>query len=122
MPFHAPRTLSADDVYALTAYVLNLNNIVPNDFVADRNSLPKVKMPNRDHFIWQDPRPDTAAEAVHEELQGSRRREDHLVGGRQGPHAADDRSARRNAAEIAGAKRSQLEKPMRYRTADSSRR
>jgi cytochrome c len=62
MPFHAPRTLSITDVYALTAYVLNLNNIVPNDFVADRNSLPKVKMPNRDRFIWQDPRPDTAAE------------------------------------------------------------
>lgn len=63
MPFQAPRSLSAADVYALTAYVLNLNNIVPNDFVADRDSLPKVKMPNRDRFIWQDPRPDTVAEA-----------------------------------------------------------
>jgi cytochrome c len=63
MPFQAPRTLSAAEVYALTAYVLNLNNIVPDDFVADRNSLPKVKMPNHDHFIWQDPRPDTAIEA-----------------------------------------------------------
>lgn len=59
MPFPAPHTLSADDVYAITAYVLNINNIVPNDFVADRDSLPKVKMPNRDHFIWEDPRPDT---------------------------------------------------------------
>ena len=57
----APRSLSVAEVYALTAYVLNLNNIVPNDFVADRDSLPKVKMPNRDRFIWQDPRPDTAA-------------------------------------------------------------
>jgi S-disulfanyl-L-cysteine oxidoreductase SoxD len=63
MPFQAPRSLSAADVYALTAYVLNLNNIVSNDFVADRNSLPKVKMPYRDRFIWQDPRPDTAVEA-----------------------------------------------------------
>ena len=61
MPFQAPHTLSANDVYALTAYVLNINNIVANDFVADRNSLPKVKMPNHDHFIWQDPRPDTSA-------------------------------------------------------------
>ena len=60
MPFSAPHTLSADDVYAVTAYMLNLNNIVPNDFVADRDSLPKVKMPNRDNFIWKDPRPDTA--------------------------------------------------------------
>jgi cytochrome c len=61
MPFPAPHTLPADDVYALTAYVLNINNIVGNDFVADRNSLPKVKMPNHDNFIWQDPRPDTFA-------------------------------------------------------------
>ncbi len=63
MPFSAPHTLSADDVYALTAYILNFNNLVPSDFVADRNSLPKVKMPNRDNFTWQDPRPDTAAVA-----------------------------------------------------------
>ena len=48
-------------VYAITAYVLNMNNIVGNDFVAERDSLPKVKMPNHDHFIWQDPRPDTSA-------------------------------------------------------------
>ncbi len=61
MPFPAPHSLSADEVYALTAYILNLNDIVPSDFVADRDSLPKVKMPNRDHFIWTDPRPDTAS-------------------------------------------------------------
>jgi cytochrome c len=63
MPFSAPHTLAADDVYALTAYILNFNNLVPSDFVADRNSLPKVKMPNRDNFTWKDPRPDTAAVA-----------------------------------------------------------
>lgn len=63
MPFPAPRSLEPDQVYAITAYVLNLNNLVPNDFVADRNTLPKVKMPNHDAFIWQDPRPDTAASA-----------------------------------------------------------
>ena len=61
MPFPSPHALSADDIYAITAYVLNINNIVGNDFVADRDSLPKVKMPNHDHFIWQDPRPDTSA-------------------------------------------------------------
>ena len=61
MPMPTPHTLSADDVYALTAYILNLNDVVPNEFVADRDSLPKVKMPNRDHFIWTDPRPDTIA-------------------------------------------------------------
>ena len=60
MPIVSPHMLPADDIYALTAYVLNINNIVPADFIADRNSLPKVKMPNRDHFVWEDPRPDTA--------------------------------------------------------------
>jgi cytochrome c len=58
MPMPAPHTLSADDVYALTAYILSLNDAVPNEFVADRDSLPKVKMRNRDAFIWTDPRPD----------------------------------------------------------------
>jgi S-disulfanyl-L-cysteine oxidoreductase SoxD len=61
MPFPSPHTLSADQVYAMTAYILNLNNIVPSDFVADRDTLPKVKMPNHDAFSWKDPRPDTAA-------------------------------------------------------------
>jgi mono/diheme cytochrome c family protein len=61
MPMPAPHTLSADDVYALTAYILSLNDIVPSEFVADRESLPKVKMPNRDNFLWTDPRPDTMA-------------------------------------------------------------
>jgi cytochrome c len=61
MPFQSPHTLSANDVYAVTAYVLSINNTVANNFVADRNSLPKVKMPNYDSFIWQDPRPDTSA-------------------------------------------------------------
>jgi cytochrome c len=61
MPMPAPHTLSADEVYALTAYILHLNDIVPREFVADRDTLPKVKMPNRDSFLWTDPRPDTKA-------------------------------------------------------------
>jgi cytochrome c len=56
MPMPAPHTLSADDVYALTAYILNLNDAIPNEFAADRDSLPNVKMRNRDAFIWTDPR------------------------------------------------------------------
>jgi cytochrome c len=63
MPLFAPHSLSADDVYALTAYILNFNDIVPADFVADRDTLPKVQMPNRANFTWKDPRPDTAATA-----------------------------------------------------------
>ncbi|MDB5596108.1 MAG: cytochrome c, class [Hyphomicrobiales bacterium] len=62
MPMQAPRTLKTDEVYAVAAYILNLNNIVPNDFVADKDSLPKVKMPNHDNFSWKDPRPDTHVE------------------------------------------------------------
>ena len=60
MPMPTPHTLPANDVYALTAFILNLNNIVPDNFVADKDSLPKVKMPNHDSFTWTDPRPDTA--------------------------------------------------------------
>jgi cytochrome c len=60
MPFPSPHVLSADDVYAITAYLLNVNNIVDNNFVADRDSLPKVKMPNGKSFVWKDPRPDTS--------------------------------------------------------------
>jgi len=50
MPFNAPQTLTVDEVYALTAYVLNLNDIVPANAVLDQDSLPRLKMPNRDGF------------------------------------------------------------------------
>ena len=50
MPLTNPQSLSADQVYAVTAYVLNLNKIVPDDAVLDKHSLPAVKMPNRDGF------------------------------------------------------------------------
>lgn len=59
MPFYAPHTLKPDEVYALTAFILNLNNIVRNDFVADAKTVPLIKMPNRDSFNWKDPRPGT---------------------------------------------------------------
>ncbi len=66
MPFNAPQSLTADEVYALTAYVLNLNDIVGPDVVLDQDSLPKLKMPNRDGFttahgfMRRDGKPDTA--------------------------------------------------------------
>ncbi|MGH7067942.1 MAG: c-type cytochrome [Acetobacteraceae bacterium] len=63
MPFQAPGSLSNDQVYALVAYILNLNGIVPDDAVMDRKMLPKVEMPNRNGFVWPDPRPDTHATA-----------------------------------------------------------
>lgn len=57
MPFFAPHSLSPDQVYALTAFILNLNGIVHSNFVADAKSVAAVKMPNRDGFDWKDPRP-----------------------------------------------------------------
>jgi len=57
MPFDQPGQLTPPQVYAVVAYILNLNGIIANDQVMDAKSLPKVKMPNRDGFV-ADPRPD----------------------------------------------------------------
>jgi S-disulfanyl-L-cysteine oxidoreductase SoxD len=51
MPFNAPRTLSDNEVYALTAYILSLNKLIGENDVMDAKTLPQVKMPNRDNFI-----------------------------------------------------------------------
>lgn len=59
MPFYAPQSLTDDQVYAVVAYVLNLNNIVDADFVATQDNLAAVEMPNADGFVRPDPRPDT---------------------------------------------------------------
>ncbi len=47
MPFDAPQSLSHDEVYAVSAYVLFLNQIIPEDMVLDAKSLPEVQMPSR---------------------------------------------------------------------------
>ena len=57
MPFDQPGLLKPSEVYAVVAYILNLNGIIGNDQVMDAKSLPKVKMPNRNGFVV-DPRPD----------------------------------------------------------------
>lgn len=51
MPTTAPRSLSDEEVYAVTAYVLYLNGIVPESAVMSAQTLPQVQMPNRDGFI-----------------------------------------------------------------------
>jgi cytochrome c len=63
MPFNQPGILTADQVYAVTAYLLQLNGIVSETDVLDAKSLPKVRMPNRDGFV-KDARPDTKKGAV----------------------------------------------------------
>jgi cytochrome c len=57
MPFDRPSTMTADEVYATTAYVLFLNGIVGERDVLDEKTLPRIKMPNRNGFV-ADPRPD----------------------------------------------------------------
>ena len=57
MPQNAPQTLSNDDVYAVSAYVLNLNGLLPSDATLNAKTLSAIKMPNRSMFV-DDPRPD----------------------------------------------------------------
>jgi cytochrome c len=56
MPYNAPQSLSADEVYSVSAYLLFMNGIVPEHTRLDAKSLPKIHMPNRDGFVG-DPRP-----------------------------------------------------------------
>lgn len=57
MPITAPQSLTNDEVYAVTAYILSIDGIVPNDAVLDAKSLPRVKMPNKDGFVSWWPKP-----------------------------------------------------------------
>jgi mono/diheme cytochrome c family protein len=50
MPAGQEGTLTPDEVYSLTAYLLFLNDVIPEDQVLDRQSLPKVKMPIGNNF------------------------------------------------------------------------
>jgi len=58
MPFNAPGSLTNDEVYAVTAYILGEANIVAKNAVMDASTLPQVQMPNRNGFVSPDPRPD----------------------------------------------------------------
>ena len=60
MPMDRPQSLTANEVYALSAYILNLNGLVPANAVMDAKTLPAVQMPNRDGFV-RDDRPDAKA-------------------------------------------------------------
>jgi cytochrome c len=59
MPLDKPQSLSANEVYALTAYLLHLNGIVKANTVMNAQTLPGVRMPNAASFR-ADPRPDTS--------------------------------------------------------------
>lgn len=62
MPLNAPQSLSNEDVYAVSAYVLHLNGLLGKDATVDAKSLAAVKMPNRNGFV-SDPRPDVKKKA-----------------------------------------------------------
>ncbi len=51
MPFATPGSMSDDDVYAVTAYLLSTNAIIPDTVTLDATSLRAVRMPARDHFV-----------------------------------------------------------------------
>ena len=57
MPFQAPGSLTADEIYAVSAYILAEGNVIDKATVLDAQTLPRVQMPNRDGFI-PDPRPE----------------------------------------------------------------
>jgi cytochrome c len=55
MPWQQPKSLTSDEVYALTAYLLALNKVIDEGAGLDAGTLPKIKMPNRDGFIIRFP-------------------------------------------------------------------
>lgn len=57
MPFTKPQSMSDDEVYAVVAYVLYLNEIVEDDFELDQHNLASIELPNKPNFV-PDPRPD----------------------------------------------------------------
>jgi len=71
MPLNNPGSLTNDQVYAVTAYILARANIIAPDAVVDAGNLAKVAMPNRDGFI-PDHRPETfpsPADTPHQDLR-----------------------------------------------------
>jgi hypothetical protein len=71
MPQNAPQSLSNEDVYAVSAYILNLNGLLAADATLDASTLSAIKMPNRSMFVG-DPRPDVKDPACMTDCEGSR--------------------------------------------------
>jgi cytochrome c len=63
MPLDHPGTLTHNQVYALTAWILQMNGIVGENDVIDAKTLPAIKMPNRDGFV-PDARPDVGTKPI----------------------------------------------------------
>ena len=51
MPLNQPKSLGDDEVYAVVAYILQLNGVIGDNDMMDARTLPAVRMPNRDGFV-----------------------------------------------------------------------
>ena len=71
MPQNAPQSLSNDDVYAVSAYILNLNGLLPAEATLDAKTLSAIKMPNRKMFVG-DSRPDVKNPACMTGCEGNK--------------------------------------------------
>jgi len=58
MPFGEAQTLTHDETYKIVAYLLNMNEIIDENFVLSEKNIGKIKMPNASGFLLPDPRPD----------------------------------------------------------------
>jgi len=68
MPLDHPMSMTADEVYAVSAYIYYLNDLIDEDFVMNAETMPEIEMPNRDAFI-EDDRPDVQAERCMEDCE-----------------------------------------------------
>src|ERR1700675_289637 len=71
MPQNAPQSLSNEDVYAVSAYILNLNGLLAADATLDAKTLGAIRMPNRSMFVG-DPRPAVKNPACMRDCGGSK--------------------------------------------------
>ncbi len=71
MPYTQPQSLTNDEYYAITAYILHLNELLPEDAELDAEGLRAVRMPNRDGFVLEG-RPDTPDVACTSNCRGGR--------------------------------------------------
>ena len=60
MPFGEAQSLTHDETYKIVAYLLNMNEIIEEDFVLSHKNIGLIKMPNRNGFLLPDPRPDVS--------------------------------------------------------------
>ncbi len=69
MPFTQPESLTVDETYAITAYVLYLNDLIDDDAVLDQTNTATIRLPNEGNFV-PDPRPDVANERCMQNCRG----------------------------------------------------